>query len=283
MTRAPRTTGTWLLTLGALVGFASNSLLCRLALGARSIDAASFTLVRVTSGAIVLGLLRLASGEARVKGGGLRGATALLVYAVLFSFGYVRLATGTGALLLFGAVQLTMIGAGVKAGERPRPIAWLGIAAALGGLVVLIAPGLSAPDLASAGMMVAAGAAWGIYSLLGRGAVSPLAATATNFALGVPIALVVWLSSTLLGAPHASVRGLVLASASGALASGVGYSLWYAALRGLDATRAAVVQLCVPVFAAAAGVAMLGEPVTARLAIATVAVLGGVVLVLRAR
>ena len=260
------------LTCAALLGFAANSLLCRAALGAGSIDAASFTAIRLASGAAVLWVL--VRGGAGGAGSWASGA-ALFAYAAAFSFAYLRLSTATGALILFAAVQASMIGYGVAKGDRPRALEWLGLAIATAGLVILVLPGLAAPDPLGAALMAAAGVAWGVYSLRGRGATQPLAATADNFARALPLALVV-----LVGARHVSIEGAVLAGASGALASGVGYSLWYAALPHLAPARAAIVQLSVPVIAAAGGALVLGELVTARFAGATAAILGGILIAL---
>jgi drug/metabolite transporter (DMT)-like permease len=272
-------------TVLALTGFAANSLLCRAALagGGRLIDAASFTSVRLVSGAIMLGLLLRLRG-ARYQGGSWGSALALFAYAAGFSLAYVRISAGVGALLLFGCVQATMLGIGLVRGERPRPLEWVGLLLALGGLVALTAPGATAPDFVGAALMAGAGVAWGVYSLRGRGSTNPLAATAQNFLLSVPLALALSAVSTgVQGAPHATAQGLVLAVASGALTSGVGYSLWYAALPHLTATRAAIVQLSVPVLAATGGVMLLGEHVTLRLLGAGAALLCGVLLALAAR
>ncbi len=274
-----------LLTVLALVGFAANSLLCRAALagGGRLIDAASFTAVRLVSGALVLFVLLRARGG-RYQGGSWGSALALFAYAAGFSLAYVRIPAGVGALLLFGCVQMTMLGTGLVRGERPRPLEWAGLVLALGGLVGLTAPGATAPDLTGAALMAGAGVAWGIYSLRGRGSTQPLAATANNFLLSVPLVLgLSAVSMGVQGAPHATMRGVVLAVASGALSSGVGYSLWYAALPHLTATRAAIVQLSVPVLAATGGVLLLGEQVTVRLLGAGSALLGGVLLALASR
>ena len=266
------------LTLAALTGFAANSLLCRAALGAHRIDASSFTLVRLASGAIALALLvRLAPGRrAAASSGSWRAGAALFAYAIAFSFAYLRLGASVGALVLFPVVQTTMILGGLRSGERPRAMQWLGLGVAFAGLVALTLPGLTAPDPLGAGLMAVAGVAWGVYSLLGRGCANPLAATAENFMRSVPMAALASLLtlSLLLTSP----RGLALAVASGALTSGIGYSLWYAALRTLGATRAAIVQLAVPVLTALGGVALLGESVTTRLVIAGTAILAGVAL-----
>jgi drug/metabolite transporter (DMT)-like permease len=280
-----RGTRTAALTFAALTGFAANSLLCRMALGARAIDPASFTAVRLLSGALVLALLVRVTPAARGAGrsGSLRAALALFVYAIAFSFAYLRLTTGTGALILFAAVQLAMLGVSVLRGERPSARQWLGIALSLGGLVALTLPGLAAPEPLAAATMALAGVAWGGYSLLGRASTQPLATTADNFARGTPLALSAWGLALIAGAVHGSLQGVLLASASGALASGVGYSLWYAALPALSRTTAAVVQLSVPVLAALAGVLVLGESLSDRLVFSGVAILTGVALALRAR
>ena len=276
---------TALFTVLALGGFAANSLLCRAALGegAWRIDAASFTTLRLVSGALVLaGLLRARGGGGRPGSWG--SALALFAYAAGFSLAYVRIPTGVGALLLFGCVQATMLGVGLFRGERPRPLEWVGLGLALAGLGVLRLPGATAPDPLGAALMAGAGVAWGVYSLRGRGIADPLAATADNFLRAVPLTLglsVVALG--VLGAPRVTPGGVGLAVASGALSSGVGYSLWYAALPHLTAMRAAVVQLLVPVVAAAGGVLLLGEVLTARLVGAGVTLLSGVLLVLLAR
>jgi drug/metabolite transporter (DMT)-like permease len=268
----------------ALTGFAANSLLCRAALRPRSIDAASFTSVRLVSGALVLGALVAARSGPRAlaREGSWRGALALFAYAIAFSFAYLRLGAGVGSLVLFGVVQATMIAAGWRAAERLRPRQWLGLALALGGLAALTAPGATAPDPLGAASMALAGAAWGCYSLIGRGCARPLQATAGNFVRGAPLALAA--SALALRGLHLSAEGFALAVASGALASGVGYALWYAALRELTATTAAIVQLCVPVLATLASVALLGETLTLRIALAGATILAGVaVAVLRPR
>jgi drug/metabolite transporter (DMT)-like permease len=266
----------------ALIGFAGNSLLARVALGGGHIDAATFTLVRLASGAGVL-LLIAAFTRRRAAvgaGGGLVPAVALFVYAAAFSFAYLRLDAGTGAFILFGAVQITMIGWGLWRGERPGMMTWLGLALALGGLAALTRPSADAADTAAAGLMALAGVAWGAYSLLGRGSVDPLSVTTVNFALSVPLAA--GLSAFARASAHGSTLGVVLAVTSGALASGVGYSFWYAALPSLTATRAAIAQLIVPVLTAVAAVALLGETATVRLVAAGAAIVVGVLLALLA-
>jgi drug/metabolite transporter (DMT)-like permease len=257
-------TRVFLLTLLSLVAFAGNSLLCRAALAHGDIDAAGFTLVRLCSGAIVLALLTRTrpGGSGR---GSWASALALFAYAAAFSFAYVQLTAATGALLLFGAVQATMIARGLGSGERLRALQWIGLLLACAGLVGLVLPGLSAPPLAGALLMLGAGIAWGVYSLRGRGAGDPLRVTAGNFLRAVPMALL--LALPWLWHAQATPSGFVYAVLSGALASGVGYALWYAALPSLRATTAATVQLCVPVIAAL------------RLLIASRAILGGIGLV----
>ncbi len=260
------------LTVAALVGFAANSLLCRAALGAATIDAASFTAIRIAAGALTL--VALSRGTFR-GAGSWSSAAALFAYAAAFSFAYLRLTTATGALILFGTVQTTMIGWGVVRGARPRVLEWIGIAIAFVGLVALLLPGLATPDPVGALLMTVAGIAWGSYSLRGRGATRPLAATADNFVRAVPMATVLLVAIPLAGGTL-TASGALLAAVSGAVASGIGYSLWYAVLPRLGAVRAAVVQLSVPLLATAGGAAILGEALTLPLAIATVAILGGI-------
>jgi len=270
-----------LFAAAALTGFAANSLLCRTALRPGLIDAASFTAVRIAAGAAALFALSAARAGTAARSGSWGSALALVGYAAAFSYSYLRIGAGTGALLLFGSVQATMLLAGLRAGERLRPRAALGLALALVGLVILVLPGLTAPDPLGAALMAAAGVAWGVYSLRGRGARQPLLETAGNFARSVPFAVLLLLPA--LPAAHASGAGLALAALSGALASGVGYSFWYAALPSLGALRAAIVQLSVPVLTAAGAALLLGEPITARLVLSSVVILGGVALALLGR
>lgn len=279
----PSTLRTLVATGLAMTAFAANSVLCRLALGPPDIDAAGFTAIRLVSGAVTLLAVARSSGRRRSgqsQGNWISGA-ALFIYAIMFSLAYLRLDVGTGALILFALVQATMIAWGLVRGERPRPLQWLGLAAALGGLVYLVSPGLSSPSTAGSMMMGTAGVAWGVYSLRGRRTTDPIVTTTDNFVRSVPMALVA--TAVLYRSLDLSPRGIVLAVASGALASGVGYVIWYAALRGLSATRAASVQLTVPVIAALGGLAFLGEVVTLRLAISAVFILGGVGLTLVGR
>ncbi|HET7174668.1 MAG TPA: DMT family transporter [Gammaproteobacteria bacterium] len=264
----------FLLTAAAMTAFAANSLLCRLALRGGDIDPASFTSLRLVSGAVTLWLLLRARGSASRRGGDGYSATALFVYAIAFSFAYVSLPVGVGALLLFGAVQASMLIVGLAGGERLGAAQGLGLAAAVAGLVYLVWPGLAAPAPLGTGLMLLAGVAWGVYSLRGRGIKDPVSATAGNFILAAPLALVANL--LFLRAAHMAVPGLLCALASGALTSGLGYVIWYAALKDLGAVRAAIVQLSVPVIAAFGGVVFLAESVTSRLLLASCAILGGV-------
>jgi len=273
----PRRLETAGLAAAAMLAFAANSLLCRAALGGLEADAATFTTLRLLSGAGVLALV------ARVRGMPVpparfawASALTLFGYAILFSLAYLRLSAGAGALLLFGAVQLTMITSGLRAGERPRPLEWLGLAVSIGGLVVLTRPGLGRPDPWGAGLMLAAGVGWGLYSLRGRGKGDPVAVNAASFARAIPFALLANVAAAASGVTRLTLAGALLAIASGALASGLGYAIWYAALRELTATRAAIVQLSVPPLAATAGVLFLGEAFSTRLSVASVLILGGI-------
>lgn len=262
----------------AMIAFAGNSLLCRLALKHTAIDAASFTTIRLLSGAVMLWLVVRMRGGARAGAGNWLSALALFAYAAGFSYAYLSLSAASGALLLFGAVQATMIGHGLWLGERLRWPQLVGLLLAFGGLVGLLLPGLSAPPLQGAVLMLGAGVAWGIYSLRGRGAGDATRVTAGNFLRAVPIAAA--LSLAMLGGTTLDSAGLLYAIASGALASGLGYSIWYTALPALKATNAATVQLSVPVIAALGGVVLLGEAITLRLALASMAILGGIALVI---
>jgi drug/metabolite transporter (DMT)-like permease len=268
-------------TIVAMIAFAGNSLLCRLALRDTTIDAASFTAIRIASGALVLAVIVALRRGSPTRGGSWLSALALFAYAIFFSFAYLTLPAGTGALVLFAAVQATMIGRAFAAGERFRPIQSFGLLVAVGGLVVLVLPGLGAPDPLAAAMMALSGIAWGVYSLRGRGVADPLAATAGNFLRAVPFALLVALFAA--GTRSLDVAGVVWALASGALASGLGYAIWYAALPSLTASIAATVQLSVPPIAAVLAVLLLGEPATLRLAAASFAVLGGIAVVILGR
>jgi drug/metabolite transporter (DMT)-like permease len=295
-----------LLAAVAMLAFAANSLLCRLALGpgtigagtigagtigVGAIDAASFASLRMVSGAVML--VAIVALRGRKAGGGpgnwfwgnWRSAAMLFLYMACFSFAYLSLGAGTGALILFGAVQLTMFAVARRGGERFSQLSWIGLAVAVLGLIYLVSPGLHAPDPLGALLMTVAGLAWGFYSLLGRRATDPLAATARNFVSAVPLVLLVSLGSWLMtpDAVHANARGVMLAIASGALASGCGYVVWYAVLPSLPAMRAATLQLSVPAIAALGGVLLLSEELTPRLLLASLATLGGVAFVLAQR
>jgi drug/metabolite transporter (DMT)-like permease len=267
------------LAVAALSAFAANSLLCRGALGAGAIDAVSFTVIRIAAGAGMLSLFappgRLGAG----KGGSWRGAFWLLLYGLPFSLAYTRLTAGTGALLLFGSVQVTMIGVAILRGERPSRREWLGLVGASGGLVYLVSPGLRAPDPLAAAGMILAGVGWAHYSLEGKRGGEPLRATAENFRraayLLAPWVVIGWAGRGGTGfSPHLTAQGLLLATASGALASALGYIAWYAVLRDLSATRAALVQLAVPVWTAIGAVALLDEAISWRLALSSIVILG---------
>jgi drug/metabolite transporter (DMT)-like permease len=274
-----------------MIAFASNSLLCRAALKQTSIDPATFTLIRIFSGAIVLWLIVAAVHDRQNSSGALRAplqgnwisALALFVYAAGFSFAYVGLSAGTGALLLFGAVQATMILWGFRKGERLNAIQIAGLVLALIGLVVLIFPGISAPPLIGSVLMLGAGVAWGIYSLRGKSKgqsgsdTDAIATTTGNFLRAVPFAALI--SLVMLSRMHLDSLGVIYAAGSGAITSGFGYVIWYSALPNLKAASAATVQLSVPVLAATGGILFLSEPITSRYVITSIAVLGGIAMV----
>lgn len=270
------------MTIAAMLAFAANSLLCRLALGQGLMDAASFTSLRMISGAVTLALILLLRGQALEPGkADWRTVATLFAYMAFFSFAYLSLSTGTGALILFGAVQLTMFVFALRGGEHFPLRSWAGLSIAILGLVYLVSPGVTAPDPSGAFFMAIAGISWGFYSLLGRGTANPLPATARNFICSVPLVLAV--SFFFRDNFSVTANGIALAVASGAIASGCGYVVWYAALRGLTATRAATVQLSVPAIAAFGGVVLLSEEATLRLLLASAATLGGLAIVLAGR
>ncbi|MDO8353315.1 MAG: DMT family transporter [Aestuariivirga sp.] len=270
-----------ILTSLAMLAFAGNSLLCRVALKNTGIDAASFTSIRLISAAVALWLLVRLSSKTPSGGGNWPSAFALFAYAAGFSFAYINLTAATGALLLFGAVQTTMIGYGMWRGERLLGLQWLGLVLALGGLVGLTLPGLEAPPVVSSLLMIGAGVAWGVYSLRGKGAGDPTVVTAGNFLRTVPITIVL----SLLMMRHIAwdSAGIWYAIMSGALTSGIGYAIWYKALPALKATQAATVQLSVPVIAAIGGIILLGESISLRLILASIAIISGIALVILER
>ena len=264
-----------------MIAFVSNSLLCRAALKQPSIDAASFTFVRIFSGAVALWLIvngrRITGATYPRVGGNWISALALFLYAATFSFAYVDVPAGIGALLLFGSVQATMILWGLHKGESVRAIQIVGLSVAMIGLVVLLFPGLSAPPLFGSILMLGAGIAWGIYSLRGKKEKNPATVTAGNFVRAVPFAAAI--SILFVPRMHLESAGVTYAIISGAITSGLGYIIWYAAVPSLKAASAASVQLTVPVFAATGGILLLGEPFTLRYLLASVAILGGIALV----
>ena len=262
-----------------MLAFAANSILCRLALGSELIDPGSFTTLRLVSGAIILvGVITVQRTPLELRKADPRAAMALFAYAICFSYAYTGLSTATGALILFGCVQLTMVFDDIRQGKQPQAKAWIGIALAFGGLLYLLLPGVAAPSLVSAVLMALAGVAWGMYSLKGKLASAPVIATTRNFVLTVPLTLIV--SITLLPTIYITAEGAMLAVASGALASGLGYVIWYAVLPWLRSTTAATVQLSVPLIAALGGVVVVAEPLTTRLIVATALILGGIALVI---
>jgi drug/metabolite transporter (DMT)-like permease len=270
-----------ILTLLAMIAFASNSLLCRLALKQTGIDAASFTFIRIFSGAAALWLIMKMRRATWKEEGSWSSALALFIYAAAFSFAYLDLSAGTGALLLFGAVQATMILWGFGKGERLDAIQMVGLIFAVTGLVVLMFPSLSAPPLIGSILMLGAGVAWGIYSLRGKGEKNPVSVTAGNFVRAVPFVA----AACIISVPwiHVDPAGVSYAMISGAITSGLGYVIWYSALPGLKAASAATVQLSVPVLAATGGILLLGEPLTLRYLLASIAILGGIALVVLER
>lgn len=267
-----------LLTTIAMVAFAANSVLCRLALRDSAIDPISFSVIRLVSGAFVLWIILKLRRSTPNCTGTWRGGLSLYVYAFAFSYSYLNLDTGIGALILFGAVQLTMLGFGFFKGERMGPLTLLGLVFAISGLVVILVPGTNAPPLISAAIMITSGVAWGIYSILGKASTDPLATTSGNFMRSVPLIMLTALP--FIKSFHADVIGIAAAFASGTIASGIGYAIWYAAMRQLSSFHAATVQLSAPVIASLAGVLLLGEIYTARLGLSSLAVLGGITLIL---
>jgi len=272
------------LTFFTLIAFAANSLLCRMALGEQLIDPISFTTIRLVSGALaLLPISRLVaeSKSPQQTEESWSSAVSLFAYAIAFSLAYVSLSTGMGALILFGSVQVTMIGAALRAGEKLGPAQWSGLAAAMGGLIFLVLPGISAPNPTGAGLMCVAGIAWGVYSIRGKGVSTPVAMTAANFARSAPMAVIV--SAVAISSVKLQPVGILLALISGVVTSGLGYVVWYKTLRRLTTTQASVVQLMVPVLAAFGGIIFLAEQVSVRLVAASILILGGVALAIASR
>ena len=281
-----------LITSLTMIAFAANSVLGRMAIGsgdAPLIDPASFSAIRLVSGALMLAVLvgLTGSGSARsprFQSGSWASALALFAYAVAFSYAYVALETGIGALILFACVQATMIGWALKEGDRPSGLEWLGLATAFGAFIWLVSPGLSAPDPSAAALMAVSGIAWGAYSLRGRGLPDPLKATADNFMRSLAFLLPLGAMVLLTGSDvHASGRGLVLAVISGSVTSGLGYALWYRVLRQIGATQGAIVQLTVPVIAAIGGTLFVAEGWSLRLVVSSLLILGGVAMAILAK
>lgn len=285
MPALPAQTKTLLLTGITLIAFAANSVLTRQALGGAHIDPVGFTAIRLLSGAVMLTLLMSLKAKSErqplLRHGSWHSAAALLAYAITFSFAYISLDAGVGALILFAAVQATMIGVGIWRGDRPSLIEWVGMATAAGGLIYLLSPGLDAPPAIGAALMVVSGVAWGLYSLYGQGERAPTAATAGNFIRAAPIMLL--LALAFWPELDSDIDGVLLAIASGALASGIGYAIWYAALPGLAPSIAATVQLTVPAIAAVGGIVFLDETATLRILFAGALILGGVAVAIQAR
>ena len=268
-----------LLTGLALVAFAANSVLCRLALGEKAIDASSFTIIRLLSGAIVLLILfKIKNNElsSNSKGSWYSGIM-LFLYAITFSFAYITLDTGTGALILFGSVQITMIALSLLSGNRLHFTEWLGVIIAFAGFLYLIMPGVTAPSTTGFLLMTIAGVAWGIYTINGKGSKNPLSDTTFNFLRTVPFIIIMLL--VVLKDVNFTSKGILLAIISGGVTSGIGYTIWYMALKGLTSTQAAVVQLLVPVIAAFGGVIFIFEKITFRLSISSTMILGGILIV----
>ncbi len=269
----------FLYTTIALLAFAGNSVLCRFALGENTIDAASFTAIRLFSGIVFLAIILkvTTAGETVSSKGSWTASLMLFIYAITFSFAYISLETGTGALILFGSVQITMILTGLYLGNRLHIVEWLGVLIAFTGFVYLLMPGLGAPSLQGFVLMSVAGIAWGYYTLAGKGSKNPLRDTAYNFYRTLPLVFIL----IALTFQHAALsqKGVVLAVLSGGIASGVGYTIWYMALRGLTGTQAAVVQLLVPVIAAMGGVLFTNEIFSLRMALSALLILGGILVV----
>jgi drug/metabolite transporter (DMT)-like permease len=274
---------TLILTILALIAFAANSVLCRMALGENTIDASSFTVIRLLSGVLVLlAIVKVTNRKKSLSSTGSWFASLMLfLYAMTFSFAYMTLDTGTGALILFGAVQITMIFISLFSGNRLHLSEWIGLSIAFMGFVYLVLPGATAPSAIGFILMSVAGIAWGIYTLKGRGSDAPLLDTCSNFLRAIPFVIV--LAITAVNTAQYSIEGILLAALSGGVASGIGYTIWYSALGGLSTTQAAVVQLSVPVIAALGGVIFVSETLTQRLTLSALMILGGILLVVLGR
>jgi drug/metabolite transporter (DMT)-like permease len=274
---------TLLYTALAMFAFAANSILCRMALGTSSIDAAAFTSIRLVSGVVVLASILLFTGRqvSQKSRGSWMGGLMLFLYAITFSYAYLSLDTGTGALILFGSVQVTMIFVSVVMGYRPSAMEWGGLLLAFAGFVYLVLPGVTAPPLGGFSLMLMAGIAWGFYSLNGRQSVNPLMDTGYNFLRTLPYVVLLLLFTY--SSSAMTMQGVILAMVSGGVASGIGYAIWYRALRGLTSTVAAVVQLSVPLIAALGGILLLSESLTLRFVIAAILILSGILIVIYGR
>lgn len=274
---------TLICTVFALFAFAANSVFCRLALGANAIDASSFTSIRLLSGALVLVFILQIKGDKNSSStkGSWSASLMLFIYAITFSFAYITLDTGTGALILFGSVQITMILLSLISGNRLHIAEWMGVAIAFVGFVYLVLPGVTAPSVTGFSLMSTAGVAWGVYTLKGRGSLNPLSDTAYNFSRCIPL-IIILVVLTIKNA-HISTEGILWAALSGGITSGIGYTIWYTALGGLSATQAAVVQLSVPVIAALGGVIFVSEKISFRLALSAFLILGGILMVILGR
>lgn len=267
----------FLVTSLAMIAFAANSVLGRIGLVDTEIGAGSFALIRLISGALTL--TAICALQSKRVSGSLRGGLSLLIYAGFFSFAYIALPAGMGAIILFAMVQITMLGWGLSRGERLSIQQWIGFVIAVTALLWLVSPSLEAPPLWAIIAMAIAGMGWGAYSLLGRGASDPTSTTTGNFIWASALALPLFgLSSLVQPEPIPPMDGIALAMASGSITSGLGYVIWYQALKGLTATRAGIAQLTVPAIAALGGVVFLAEPITLRFALSTMAILGGVAL-----
>jgi len=270
---------TFLLTALALLAFAANSVLCKLALGTTAIDAASFTMIRLLSGAFALILILKVQRKpiSTSKRKNWLSGVMLFLYAITFSYAYNSLDTGTGALILFGAVQITIIAHSIILGNKLHMLEWFGALISFTGFIYLMQPGVSSPSLVGFLLMSTAGIAWGIYTVRGQRSKSPLPDTTFNFLKTIPFIVILWIISS--KNTHFTIEGVLLAIVSGGITSGIGYTIWYMAIRGLSSIQTAVVQLLVPVIAAFGGVLFISEIITLRLTISSLLILGGVLTV----